>query len=125
MFKKAVSKKFCKLKYCPYKYITQVMWWKYRYITQEMCEKVFQAYILAITLVPEWFIAPKMHAHINNVYDDDDDDYDVYDEEVDDHDEYKYYNNYDIAMFSKLSSWNKKYIQRKKHKDAIKNKSKI
>lgn len=50
-----------------------------------------------------------MYAYINVNDDDNDDDFD----------DYEYYNNYDITKFSQLSSWSKKYIQRKDYKDTI------
>ena len=75
----------------------------YRYITQEICKKAVDAYILALGFVPDRFVMSKMHEYINDD-DNDDDDYDDYD----DHEHYK---NYDITILSKLSLWYKKHTK--------------
>ena len=49
MCKEAVFKDPFTLKYCPY-----------RYITQEMCEKAVDAYLLTSKFVPDWFVTPKV-----------------------------------------------------------------
>ena len=71
-----------------------------------MWEKAVDSYILALHFVPDCFVTPKMHVHINT----DDDGYDDYD---DNDDYYEYYNNYSITMLRKLSSWmkDKKYLK--------------
>ena len=48
MCEKALSKNQFMLKYCPY-----------RHITQEMCVKAVDAYILTLKFVPDWFVKTK------------------------------------------------------------------
>ena len=85
------------------------------------CSSSCKVLYISIGSCSDLFFTPKTYSCIDYYiyYDIDYDDHDdEFNDDYDDDDDYKYYNDsYDITMFSKLSSWSKKYIQPKKYKD--------